>query len=114
MHPPLTPANHPLCGDVIAALRACHAANPWAKLAGACNEPKWALDACFKDEARAWLRARLRRLRNLCAHGLRTIRARPQQKQVKRKANFELAQQERARYAQRLAQRAEAAAAADS
>jgi hypothetical protein len=33
---------------------------------------------------------------------------------VKRRANFELAQQERARYAQRLAQRAEAAAAADS
>jgi hypothetical protein len=52
MHPPLTPANHPLCKDVIAALHECHAANPWAKLLGACNEPKWALDACFKEEAR--------------------------------------------------------------
>jgi hypothetical protein len=62
MHPPLTPANHPLCGEVIAALVSCHAAHPWSKLAGACNEPKWALDACFKAEVRdryscAWLRA---------------------------------------------------------
>lgn len=52
MHPPLTPANHPLCGDVIAALTACHSAHPVGKLFGACNDPKWALDACFKAEAR--------------------------------------------------------------
>ena len=53
MHPPLTVANHPLCGEVIAALTACHAAHPWRKLIGECNEQKWALDACFRAEARA-------------------------------------------------------------
>jgi len=37
---------------VIAALQACHAEHPWAKLAGRCNEQKWALDACFREEAR--------------------------------------------------------------
>jgi hypothetical protein len=52
MHPPLTPGNHPLCLDVITALKACHTANPFAKLLGACNDQKSALDACFRAEVR--------------------------------------------------------------
>ena len=52
MHPPLTAANHPLCLAVIAALKECHEQHPLAKLVGACNQPKWDLDACFKAEAR--------------------------------------------------------------
>ena len=56
MHPPLTLGKHPLCVEVIAALQACHVAHPWAKLLGRCNDEKWALDACFKAEARRLLR----------------------------------------------------------
>ena len=52
MHPPLPLGKHPLCVEVIAALQACHSAHPWAKLVGRCNDEKWALDACFKAEAR--------------------------------------------------------------
>ena len=57
MHPPLTLSKHPLCVEAIAALQACHAAHPWAKLAGACNDQKWALDDCFKAEVRRMLQA---------------------------------------------------------
>jgi phosphopantothenoylcysteine decarboxylase/COX assembly protein 2 len=34
MHPPLTLENHPLCREVVIA----------------CNEQKWALDACLKTQ----------------------------------------------------------------
>ena len=74
MHPPLAPAKHPLCLDVIEALQACHACNPLKKLLGVCNQQKWDLDACFRAE-----------------------------KQVKRKANFEKAARERERLAVRKA-----------
>jgi hypothetical protein len=50
MHPPLTPENHPLCLDVITALKDCHHEQRWGKFLGACNEQKWQLDACFKAE----------------------------------------------------------------
>mmetsp|Transcript_28999 Transcript_28999/g.79575 ORF Transcript_28999/g.79575 Transcript_28999/m.79575 type:complete len:100 (-) Transcript_28999:202-501(-) len=48
MHPPLD-RPHPDCQDVILALKACHA-NPWKKFTGGCNQAKFALDHCFKQE----------------------------------------------------------------
>jgi len=65
MHPPLTVAKHPLCVEVIAALQACHSGHPWAKLIGHCNDEKWALDACFKAEAR--------RRKGLCREASRAL-----------------------------------------
>ena len=50
MHPPLTLENHPLCRDVVIALKLCHRDNPWGRSFGACNEQKWALDACLKEQ----------------------------------------------------------------
>ena len=50
MHPPLTLENHPLCKDVVIALKRCHRDNPWARAWGACNEQKWALDDCLKKQ----------------------------------------------------------------
>lgn len=50
MHPPLTLENHPLCKDVVIALKRCHRDNPWARAWGACNEQKWALDECLKKQ----------------------------------------------------------------
>ena len=50
MHPPLTLENHPLCRDVVIALKVCHRENPWGRSFGACNEQKWALDACLKEQ----------------------------------------------------------------
>ena len=103
MHPPLTLSKHPLCVEAIAALQACHEAHPWAKLLGACNDQKWALDDCFKAEVR-----HLRSCSAACARALKR-RARAQ-KQWKRKANFEKAKASQARYAAERA--AEAASAA--
>lgn len=34
----------------IEALVACHRDSPYAKFWGACNEQKWALDRCFREE----------------------------------------------------------------
>ena len=50
MHPPLTLENHPLCREVVIALKLCHRENPWGRSFGACNEPKWALEACLKTQ----------------------------------------------------------------
>ena len=51
MHPPLTLANHPLCRDVVIALKRCHRdASWWGRSFGACNEQKWALDQCLKKQ----------------------------------------------------------------
>ena len=53
MHPPLTAATHPLCVDVIEALKRCHKEHPVGRLLGTCNDAKAALDRCFRAEARA-------------------------------------------------------------
>ena len=51
MHPPLTLENHPLCRDVVIALKRCHRdASWWGRSFGACNEQKWALDQCLKKQ----------------------------------------------------------------
>ena len=51
MHPPLTLENHPLCRDVVIALKRCHRdASWWGRSFGACNEQKWALDSCLKKQ----------------------------------------------------------------
>jgi COX assembly protein 2 len=106
MHPPLTVAKHPLCVEVIAALQACHSGHPWAKLVGHCNDQKWALDACFKAEARRRNEAVSRGVASAdTTHWLVVFAA---QKQVKRKKNFEKAKAFQARY---QAERAAAAAA---
>mmetsp|Transcript_17762 Transcript_17762/g.35052 ORF Transcript_17762/g.35052 Transcript_17762/m.35052 type:complete len:85 (+) Transcript_17762:146-400(+) len=81
MHPPLD-RPHPYCQHVIDALRNCHEENPYKKFFGVCNEPKAALDKCFKAE-----------------------------KEVIRKANADKARESRKRFEERLAKdRAEAAA----
>jgi COX assembly protein 2 len=48
MHPPLDRA-HPDCQESILALRHCHATQSKLKF-WACNEIKFKLDACFKEE----------------------------------------------------------------
>jgi hypothetical protein len=50
MHPPLTLENHPKCRDVVIAFKRCHDANPIGKVFGACNDEKWALDACLREQ----------------------------------------------------------------
>ncbi|GBG29975.1 COX assembly mitochondrial protein 2 [Hondaea fermentalgiana] len=81
MHPPLD-RPHPYCQDVIDALRKCHEDNPYMKFLGSCNEPKAALDQCFRAE-----------------------------KEVMRKANAERARESRRRAEERMARdRAEASA----
>lgn len=49
MHPPLD-RPHPQCQDVIIALRRCHCEHPYLKFVGYCNEKKYALNRCFKEE----------------------------------------------------------------
>ena len=49
MHPPLFKP-HPKCEDVVQRLLACHEEKPYGKFFGACNEPKLALDMCFREE----------------------------------------------------------------
>ena len=50
MHPPLHVSKHPHCKEQIEALIKCHKDHPFAKFWGACNEQKWALDRCFREE----------------------------------------------------------------
>lgn len=53
MHPPLD-RPHPDCQHAIEALRECHETKPFWKI-WACNEIKFALDRCFKEEKqRRW------------------------------------------------------------
>ncbi len=78
---------------------------------GACNEPKWALDACFKAEARRCGAAR-RIMRGALSGSAAARELSPRlraQKQVKRRRNFEQAAAERERLAARVAARAHAA-----
>ena len=62
--------------QVVEALVKCHKDNPIAKFWGACNEQKWALDRCFREE-----------------------------KVINRKKNLEKARREQAILRQRLAER---------
>lgn len=64
MHPPLTLHKHLACAEVIVNFRRCHEDHPVQKFFGACNDLKTQLDSCFREE-----------------------------KQVKRKANFEASKQ---------------------
>ncbi|KAK9835420.1 hypothetical protein WJX81_008369 [Elliptochloris bilobata] len=73
MHPPLHVHKHLHCKVAIADLVNCHADNSLAKFWGACNEQKWALDACLREE-----------------------------KAIKRALNFEKAKRERERLRQKL------------
>jgi COX assembly protein 2 len=50
MHPPLYVSKHPHCKEQIEALIKCHKDHPVAKFWGTCNEQKWALDRCFREE----------------------------------------------------------------
>jgi COX assembly protein 2 len=55
MHPPLD-RPHPGCEATIQALRECHATAGWRQyLIGACNDTKFALDRCFRDEKKRLL-----------------------------------------------------------
>mmetsp|Transcript_6591 Transcript_6591/g.7547 ORF Transcript_6591/g.7547 Transcript_6591/m.7547 type:complete len:82 (+) Transcript_6591:219-464(+) len=49
MHPPLF-RPHPLCQEVVDAFLACHEENPYLKFLGACNDRKYALEVCLKQE----------------------------------------------------------------
>lgn len=64
MHPPLTLHKHPACAELIVNFKKCHENHPVQKFFGACNDLKIQLDKCFREE-----------------------------KQVKRKANFEASKQ---------------------
>lgn len=48
MHPPLD-RPHPKCEDVVKQLKACHNEG-WKKFIGGCNDIKFSLDKCFKEE----------------------------------------------------------------
>lgn len=50
MHPPLTLDKHPLCRDEVIALTTCHESGPLKRFFGACNDEKWALDACLRAQ----------------------------------------------------------------
>lgn len=60
--------------QAIEALIQCHNDHPYAKFWGVCNEQKWALDRCFREE-----------------------------KVINRKKNLEKARRDQARFRQRLA-----------
>jgi COX assembly mitochondrial protein 2 len=53
MHPPLD-RPHPDCQDEILKLKECH--GHWTKYVGACNDIKFALDACFAKEKKRLLK----------------------------------------------------------
>lgn len=59
MHPPLALHKHPACKAQILALQVCHSEHPLAKFVGVCNEAKYALDKCFREEVRHILSAHL-------------------------------------------------------
>ena len=50
MPPPLPLDKHPLCREAVIALKRCPAANALGKFLGKCNEEKWTLDACLKEQ----------------------------------------------------------------
>ncbi|KAK9805539.1 hypothetical protein WJX72_003945 [[Myrmecia] bisecta] len=50
MHPPLHVHKHPHCKELILALQKCHEDHPYAKFWGKCNQQKWDLDRCFREE----------------------------------------------------------------
>ena len=54
MHPPLD-RPHPDCGEVIAALKQCHATSGLYKYAGACNDIKNQVDQCLRHEKKRLL-----------------------------------------------------------
>uniref|UniRef100_A0A7S3QIY3 COX assembly mitochondrial protein n=1 Tax=Chaetoceros debilis TaxID=122233 RepID=A0A7S3QIY3_9STRA len=54
MHPPLD-RPHPMCQSQIDALRTCHATTSKLKF-WACNEVKFQMDACFKEEKQELLK----------------------------------------------------------
>jgi len=64
------------CHQVIEALTNCHNDRPIAKFVGVCNEQKWALDRCLREE-----------------------------KKINRKKNQEKAKEERKRFLARIAAR---------
>ncbi|KAK9835888.1 hypothetical protein WJX74_010236 [Apatococcus lobatus] len=76
MHPPLHLLTHGYCQETIEALSKCHRDHPIAKFWGTCNEQKWALDKCLREE-----------------------------KKIKRSANLVKARQEQERFKQRRAER---------
>lgn len=49
MHPPLD-RPHPDCQEAIRQLRDCHNTNPWGKYLGTCNDIKFQLDRCLREE----------------------------------------------------------------
>uniref|UniRef100_A0A6V2BJG5 COX assembly mitochondrial protein n=1 Tax=Ditylum brightwellii TaxID=49249 RepID=A0A6V2BJG5_9STRA len=55
MHPPLD-RPHPMCQDVINALRDCHDTTSKFKFWG-CNDAKAAVDKCFKEEKQELLKS---------------------------------------------------------
>mmetsp|Transcript_3824 Transcript_3824/g.4313 ORF Transcript_3824/g.4313 Transcript_3824/m.4313 type:complete len:90 (-) Transcript_3824:124-393(-) len=59
MHPPLNLRKNDLCKEAILALTNCHKDNPYAKFVGVCNDQKWALDKCFKEQKK------IKRVKNL-------------------------------------------------
>ena len=77
MHPPLHKNKHPHCVSQIDELEACHAENPIAKFWGVCNEAKWALDRCLREQKN------LRRLQNKILTAERQER-RQQKKEIQR------------------------------
>eukprot|EP00891_Asterochloris_glomerata_P009468 jgi/Astpho2/9468/gw1.00145.146.1_t len=50
MHPPLYREKHPTCLQQIEDLETCHQEHPIAKFWGICNDQKYALDRCFRQE----------------------------------------------------------------
>jgi COX assembly protein 2 len=62
MHPPLHKSKHPHCVKHIDDLTQCHRENPIAKFWGVCNEQKWALDLCLREQKN------LKRLKNKIAN----------------------------------------------
>ncbi|KAI8790924.1 Respiratory chain complex assembly or maintenance protein [Biomphalaria glabrata] len=51
MHPDLSPHLHtPECNELIAALKNCHADNPYKKFMGVCNDFDRAVTKCLNDE----------------------------------------------------------------
>lgn len=55
MHPPLE-RPHPKCQDAIQALNSCHAQKYSKLLFWRCNEVKYELDRCFKEEKKQMLK----------------------------------------------------------
>ena len=78
MHPLLSEHTHPDCVQAMDALKQCHRERSIAKFWGACNDYKYALDKCLAAEYKS-----------------------------RRRENFERAQYEKQRRAQKKQQRAE-------